>query len=574
MSKPPSTGSSLALSYPDVLTTIEKHLVTGRTESRAFLAWFLEHFYRLEETQAQDAICDGPDDKGIDGIYVDDNLERIDVFQSKLLQNKRRTLGDTQLREFAGTLTQLSGVGGAEHVADTTKNIELKQLIEDSQIAAKIEKGYAVRGVFVTNVNADANAINFTRKQPQLLVFDADQLRKHYIPVGPTSPVASEITFDLFGFDYSEYQVGDVKVVFAPLSATDLVRLDGLANAELFAWNVRQNLGRTKVNKDITRSIADVSEHKNFLLFHNGITILCETLAAKDDAIKISGYSVVNGCQSLTSLYDSRASVTAELRIETRLIQLNPDHELVERITHHSNNQNPINARDLQSNSSIQRRLQNEFQTRFGKNIFYKIKRGEASSAAEIIENEDAARELLAFDLRQPWSCHQTYKLFDDLHAEIFARPEVNADRVVVVHDAFDVITSSLPNIQDQLLAGYRLTRYFLLYLLREALALDDRGKEFCADPGPFLNATRGRQRVRDCLEAVIKDLVVDLNAELKERTENGNPFDYKRELKSAKSVRDLAFNILPSYQKAIPRGRATSFGGEWAESAPKKKTK
>jgi hypothetical protein len=53
--------------------------VPGRTEARAFLAWFLEHYYRLEETDAQDAVCDGPDDKGVDGIYVNTNLERIEI---------------------------------------------------------------------------------------------------------------------------------------------------------------------------------------------------------------------------------------------------------------------------------------------------------------------------------------------------------------------------------------------------------------------------------------------------------------------------------------------------------------
>ncbi len=32
-----------------------------------------------------------------------------------------------------------------------------------------------------------------------------------------------------------------------------------------------------------------------------------------------------------------------------RLIELAPDSALADQITHHSNNQNPINARDLQS---------------------------------------------------------------------------------------------------------------------------------------------------------------------------------------------------------------------------------
>src|SRR3546814_14911816 len=75
-----------------------------------------------------------------------------------------------------------------------------------------------------------------------------------------------------------------------------------------------------------------------------------------------------------------------------------PHKERAAKNTRHSNNQNSINARDLQSNSTIQRRLQTEFRANFTNQIDYEIKRGEALSAPLIITNEEAARLLLAFD--------------------------------------------------------------------------------------------------------------------------------------------------------------------------------
>ncbi len=60
--------------------------------------------------------------------------------------------------------------------------------------------------------------------------------------------------------------------------ATDLVCLEGLASGELFAPNVRQWLGRTKVNKDIAASISDHAEHKNLILYHNGVTFVCSEI--------------------------------------------------------------------------------------------------------------------------------------------------------------------------------------------------------------------------------------------------------------------------------------------------------
>jgi len=69
------------------------------------------------------------------------------------------------------------------------------------------------------------------------------------------------------------------------------------------------------------------------------------------------------------------------------------------------NSQQRTTARDLQSNNPIQTRLQQEINS--GK-LRYRIKRGERPEweAEKVIENELAARILLAFDVKQPWSCH------------------------------------------------------------------------------------------------------------------------------------------------------------------------
>jgi hypothetical protein len=345
--------------------------------------------------------------------------------------------------------------------------------------------------------------------------------------------------------------------------------LDGIQTSELFAWNVRGGLGRTKVNKDIGKSIDDTTEHQNFLLYHNGLTVLCKRIDRDDDHIEIEGYSVVNGCQSLTSLFEHRLKITDDLRIFTRLIELSADSPLVEKITHHSNNQNPIHARDLQSNSIIQRRLQNEFAQLYPGQIFYRIKRGEAVQVPEVIDNDSAGRALLAFDLKQPWSCHQAYKVLDELHAEIFARREVTAYRIVAIMDILQVVHECTDALDNKLMGSYTLTAFVLLYLLRRALEEDESGKQFCADPGPFVTAENGRTRIKEVARTILGDLVIDLNAEISERLHQGKPFDYKRELKSPTGVRELERGVIPQYLKAINRKRVEAFGAEWQRTAP-----
>jgi len=558
------------LDYPGLLETIKAELAPGRTESHSFLLWFLKNYFRLDEVDAVDAVCDGPDDKGIDAIYVDHNLETIEVFQSKLVQNPVKTLGDTQLKEFVGTLAQLRDPERVADIAATTANTELANLLKSENVATKVADGFVVRGVFLTNITGDKNAQSYLeRSGDTLALFDKQQLESAYVPAGPTAAVGKPVSFDVFGYECIECNVGDARALFAPLKASELIQLDGIASNELFAWNVCGSLGRTKVNKDIAKSIENKDEHKEFLLFHNGLTLLCEKLSYQNDKVEIAGYSVVNGCQSLTSLYENRSRVTDDLRLMARIVELPPGNALADKITHHSNNQNPINARDLQSNSTIQRRLQNEFRRCYGGEVFYRIKRGEADQAALNIDNDEAGRLLLAFDLKQPWTCHQSYKVLDELHGHIYARPEVGAHRILAVYEIAEEVLASLDGIENKLLSSYRLTRYLMLYLARLALELDDRGKAFCANPQKYLDVADGRARLRAAVAPVIADLVIDLNAEVRERAEAGNPFDFKRELKSPNSVRELGRSIIANYQKSVARGRANSFGQEWENLAP-----
>ena len=78
-----------------------------RDESAAFLIWFLKNFFRLEEQDAVDSVCDHKNDKGIDGIYVDDEEEVIYLFQSKFSPNDDQDQGDNDIRNFVITFADI-----------------------------------------------------------------------------------------------------------------------------------------------------------------------------------------------------------------------------------------------------------------------------------------------------------------------------------------------------------------------------------------------------------------------------------------------------------------------------------
>src|ERR1051326_684239 len=563
--------TQLDLNYPAILQTFGGHVMKERTESRAFLAWFLENYYRLDETELQDCICDGPYDKGIDGVYVNGQLAQVDVLQCRIVKSEK-TLGDTALKEFAGTLSQLRDPDGVRHLQTTTKNKELAGLLADKEIAKRIADGYEVRGVFITNARRDHNAIDFLKITPGLVLYDEPELQKSYVPIDKVAPISTEVGFDLTSVPFIEYPIGsELKMIIAPIAAEELVAMDGIANGELFAWNVRQWLGRkTKVNKDIEKSIGNVVEHKYFPAFHNGLTVLCKKLDLDGDKVTISGYAVVNGCQSLTGLHENKNKITSDLRILTKFIEISPDSDLALKITDHTNNQNGTTHRDLQSNNPIQTRLQSEIHRRYAGDVYYRIKRGEHPEwdSDKVIENELAARILLAFDLKEPWSCHQAYKLFDELHAAIFGRPEVDADRVVAVHAVYQSVLESLKLITNEAFGGYGLTRFLMLYLVRKTLETDETGSAFCQDPMTLLKQPDGWARLQHCIGKLAASLVRFVDNEMKRRETAGDFFDYKRQLKTPRPVADLRSTVISQYQVVVDAGYLPSFSDDWQTSA------
>ena len=540
-----------------------------RTESRQFLAWFLENYYRLEETEVSDCICDGPYDKGVDGIYVDDHLGQIDILQARISKT-HKTLGDVALKEFAGTLTQFSDSESVQGVAETTENKELAALIKEARVAEKIEEGYLLRGVFITNAVRDYNATTFLDSNEAIILFDATELKRSYVPISRTDPINKPITFEISGVPHIDYPIdAGVQMVIAPIAASELLRMDGIASGELFAWNVRQWLGKkTKVNRDIAKSIDEPTEHKYFPAFHNGLTILCETLKLNKDAITIDGYAVVNGCQSLSGLNEKQSRISKDLRLLTKFVSVAPETELANKITDHTNNQNGTTPRDLKSNNPIQTRLQSEIHAKYPDQVYYRIKRGEHLEwpPDRIIENALVAKCLLAFDLKDPASCHQGYKLFDEKYADIFGRKEVTADRIVAAYDVYVTVLASLELFKEEnrLFANYGLTRFLILYLVREALDTDDTGRTLCRNPTPFIDKENGRDRIKGCMKNLVKSVIRPLDNEVTRRNKPPNVFDYKRQLKSSKAVDELCATVIGHYQVILDNGYAKPFSEQW----------
>lgn len=530
--------------------------------SGRFLRWFLEHILRLDEFEADDAAVDAKHDKGVDAIYVDDVSEVVYIVQAKTKTSDKATLGDTDLKEFVGTLKQFSTSSKIKDLIQETKNERLKQALIRNNIAQSVDVGYDVKGVFITNVIANEDALSYTKKADFIELYDAQRIAAEYIDLVVDGGISETFWFDISDSDVIEYDAGgaSARIFLAP--ALNIVRMSGISDGSLFEQNVRLSLGNTKVNRSLRDSVKSKAEHANFPLYHNGINVLCAEIVSEDDEkIYIKNYVVVNGAQSLTSLLAEKAKLSDDLKILVKLIEVKGDIALSQKITRNSNNQNAIKARDLKSNHNIQQRLKTEVAKVTNDKFAYEIKQGETNEGKKIISNEKAGLVLLAIDLQQPWSCHQKYKVMDELHSEIFGRPNVSGARVFALWASFNAVIPALDEIDNKQFAYYTLTRYFLAYVVASIIRSDAIGSKVMDN----LDKVVANGKLDEFVSAFSEWSVVvanDLSAEI--AADDDEVFDHKTHLKNAKWCQTTQARILAQYKKDVARKKAEPIATEF----------
>lgn len=553
---------SIDLRYPQILEYVTSYKSAHRSESAAFLIWYLINYYRLDELEGTDCVCDQSGDKGIDGIYVNESAGTIDIFQSKISQKSNSSIGDTQLKEFAGTLSQFETAEALQNLLDSAGDVQVAALIKRLDLLKRLQD-YTVRGVFLANLDLDSNGIAFLKSKPGAINFvGISELQSSYVSDAKDAVQTGKAIFDIFGLSAATYVVDkDTTATIAPVLASDLVKLSGIVDQALFSVNVRASLGNTTVNKAIAKSVQNTSLHKAFPLFHNGITVLAKTVQSDEKSIQIEDYFVVNGCQSLNTLYANRDYISGDLRVLTKFIQVQAGSNLADLITTYSNNQNGVKARDFKSNHPIQTRLQNEFRSLYQKSYAFEVKRGEPVEAEITISNEEAGLLLVAFDLLEPWATHRKYQVFDDRYAAIFGRPDVTADKIVFVYEIGRIVSTQLPKFKNDLIAKYVLTKYVIVSAVKRLLEYDEIGKDMLTNPANYVRDGNVRARFIATIDIIVKSLIIDFDVDTADLPDD---FDYRGKLRDKEYVSVVLNDLFTSYRKDLLRNKTLSVADAW----------
>jgi len=534
-----------------------------RINRSAFLIWFLRNIFYLNEQTSIDSVCDGSNDKGIDGIWVDEDSEEIYIFQTKFSPLDQGYQGERDIREFLGVGRWFNSEQKVEELRNSLANDQLKRLLEKGEIGDRISKGYIVKFIFATNKIFDIGAKEFLGGVENIESYDKNDLFEKYIYLAEeeieNTPKKLKITNEGH-ISYTGDPENEAIVLILP--AKEILKLDGIQNRSLFSRNVRYWIGKTRVNKDIVKTLNEVREHPKFFLYHNGITITCNSFNLDLDRkeILLEGYQIINGCQSIISFYENKRVLTENIHILAKIIKLPPISPLIKKITKNTNNQNSIRIQDLKSDDRIQRNLKNKFQDMFGQRVLYKIKRGEDEQGFNDVINMDFGAQLIeSFYLEKPHNTHLKNKMFTERYGDIFSR-KIGPENIYLAYTIHRIILENIKEIENLPMRNYGLSRFAILRFIKTILEKDPKGKEIIENPEVCLDE-QNITILEESLKYLFKLIAMDINAYIKNFIEEHEGFfDYKNLFKRENFIVRMNNEIFSAHKKGLIRHPEDAF--------------
>ncbi|WP_225755196.1 AIPR family protein [Actinotalea sp. Marseille-Q4924] len=524
-------------------------------ERSVLLLWFLRNVVGVDDLDAYEYICDGDDDYGVDGLFLEaaagDGPETLVVYQSKYTEGPTNA-GPNSLHGLISAASHFSTVENLESLLAGRIEPRLRRLVAEFDLIRKLRAGairdgkLRIRIALVTTgvLNAQAKRLvgstNGDRWSGYLTVYDLGRLGPLAQAVATPTITTSDIVAPCKSSERVVIGESPNRVVIAAVRATDIVKWDGIETRALFELNVRREVRRNRVRDQLDRAIRRPHEHKDFLAYHNGMTVVCESLDLKRGSLVARKPSVVNGAQS-TIAFDRAAAdgeLTEELRVFVKFVEVARRPQLQKEISWRSNTQTAVNARNLVALGGPQQRLVTEFGESFP-DITYETRPDAtlSQSSGYVIKNDDAAQLLCAVFNAMPWLAVKRLALFEsENHAMIF-NERITAAHVVLA----DQIKRAVEAGKDRVPAVYRkswqLSRMVMVYLVGEVLRSDERLRALLESPGAHVSDVG---ELEDRLKLPVRIAAATLKQRSDQKERASAPDEFNVEFKRQDVLLDL----------------------------------
>lgn len=537
-------------------------------DGERFVAWYLRRILLRDPVATRDDITDGANDKQIDAIIVDDEDRRVLVVQGKFVN---ATQVDAEpLREVLSAWLRLQDLPSLQQDCNEKLKHKLEAVRRALEDEYRVEFELLTTGTLSDSARADLKAFadkleEFDDFSASLQLVDTEVLETRLAEAEALELPSLEHTVTVDASRTLVTTLGSAKTIITVLPLTECLRMPGIVDGRLFRKNVRQSLGaNNKVNKAL-RTTINGERVKDFFYYHNGVTAICDSADYNTEkgAVSVKGFSVVNGCQSLSTIFSVservRSPEAKEAFILFRFYEI-PDRALADRISINTNSQSAVKPRDLRSNDKVMVGLKRAFETRYADG-FFMTKRGEErpadKDAARTVDAAVLAKMLMAWHCQRPNISYNEKKLFDEYYKTLF-HTGYNPEAVLALLTWLRAIDDAWPNLalNDVLKAGRAYVKFHLLFAVSSIIAAVNKQPTMVVDPAATLRAA---QTPSDILPLAANCLENALQAALNQAQISGKVFSPQNWLKTNASVQGetLVAGTVAGMLPSFPNGKA-----------------
>ncbi len=365
--------------------------------SRGLAAYTLHFLADISPNEAAQSIIDGTGDNGIDAIFWHKNDNVLWLIQSKWIQKGSGQPEYGDINKFAtGVRNLVDDNLDRPNSKLNQKKYEIEKALATIGVKIKLVITHTGQGISKKSRRCLDDIIkDFNENDDDSFSYEVfDKPEAYRCAVENANQIKIEAEFNLSNWG----KVDDPYTAFyGSVSALDLAKLWLKHKNKLFAKNLRDFIGQTKANDEITQTLKN--DPTSFWYFNNGVTVLCQELRKKtkgtkrlNDDVIVKGISVINGAQTIGSIgrvYEEKSEYLEEYLEEAavfiKLISLEncPD-DFGIKVTKATNTQNNVESRDFVSLDPIQQKLAKELKA-WDKEKTYFYKR-----SAEMVSNENA----------------------------------------------------------------------------------------------------------------------------------------------------------------------------------------
>lgn len=451
------------------------------TLQKAFPILMVRSLLDVSDEEAEDSITDGPKDRGVDAVFVDerDGRNNIHLFQFKYVKEFKSTKKNFPSNEIDKLVSFLDDLLDEEQALKKTCNSILWSKVKEIWSALKRPSPEIIvhfcgnQECMVAGEKDRADAAIGKFKYITVNHHNLDSILEMF--VAKKSPKVDG-KLQVVDKDYFDRTDGRIRGMICTVEAKEIVQLiadpkcKGQVNADIFNDNVRIYLKKNnRINRKIIES-ATSDEGSLFWYLNNGITITCDQFSypkgTRAPSVGMKNLQIVNGGQTSNALFEAFQMQPDRLEDVLLLVRIieTKSQDVSLAIAESTNSQTPIKTRDLRSNDDIQKKLEEAFE---GMGYFYERKLNQHAEKPKKLRIDAlvAGQAYLAYSLEMPEVAKKDRgRIFSDLYDTVFT-DDLIADHLLCAVKVLAAIDVKKKELQANIRKGFAFEKRWLFLI-------------------------------------------------------------------------------------------------------------